>query len=79
MGHFRVQFSLYFKASLREKSESRTNYHNKNFALRLALKKRLSETRKWSIYINDSVNNSTFTCIVMEYYHAAVLKVKLAT
>ena len=39
-------FSLRFKASLREIG---TNYHNKNFALRLALKERLRETGKWSI------------------------------
>ena len=58
IGHFRVQFSLYFKASLRAKSLSRTsllihieitaNYYNNSFVLRLALKgSRLSETWKW--------------------------------
>ena len=26
-----------------------TNYHNKNFALRLALKERLRRTRKWPV------------------------------
>ena len=30
---------------------SETNYHNKNFALRLALKERLRRTRKWPIAI----------------------------
>ena len=50
---------LHFKARLSAKSllwksvfihiEIGTNYHNKNFALRLALKERLSRTRKWPI------------------------------
>ena len=61
IGHFRVQLSLHFKARLRAKSllwksvfihiEIATNYHNKNFALGLALKERLRGTRKWSITI----------------------------
>ena len=48
-----------FKAKLSAKSllwksvfihiEIGTNYHNKNFALRLALKERLKGTRKWPI------------------------------
>ena len=48
-----------FKAKLSAKSllwksvfihiETGTNYHNKNFALRLALKERLKGTRKWPI------------------------------
>lgn len=47
----------HFKASLSAKSVLRksifipieigTNYHNKDFALRVALKERLRETRKW--------------------------------
>ena len=59
IGHFRVHLSLHFKARLSAKSllwksvfihiEIGTNYHNKNFALRLALKERLSGTRKWLI------------------------------
>ena len=54
MGHFRVHFSFYFKARLRAESllrvldficiEIRTNYHNKNSALRRALKKKLRGT-----------------------------------
>ena len=31
--------------------EIKTNYHNKNFALRLALKERLRGTLKWSTVI----------------------------
>ena len=34
-------------------TEIRNNYHDKNFALKLALKERLSGTRKWSILINS--------------------------
>ena len=59
IGHFRVHLSLHFKARLSAKSllwksvfihiEIGTNYHNKNFALRLALKERLKGTRKWPI------------------------------
>ena len=59
IGHFRVHLSLHFKARLSEKSllwksvfihiETGTNYHNKHFALRLALKERLRGTRKWPI------------------------------
>lgn len=57
--HFWDHFSLYVKASPSAKSllwisvaihiEIRTHYHNKNVALRLALKERLRGTRKWSI------------------------------
>lgn len=39
-------FSLRFKASLREIG---TNYHNKNFTLRFALKEGLRGTWKWPI------------------------------
>jgi len=59
VGHFQVHLSLHFKARLSAKSslwksvfihiEIRTNYQNKNFALRLALKKRQRGTRKWPI------------------------------
>jgi len=59
IGHFRVHLSLHFKARLSAKSllwksvfihiEIRTNYHNQNFALRLALKGRPRGTRKWPI------------------------------
>ena len=59
IGHFRVPFSLHFKVRLSAKSllwksvfihiEIGTNYHNKSFALRLALKERLRGTRKWLI------------------------------
>ena len=59
IGHFRVHLSLHFKARLSAKSllqksvfihvEIRTNCHNKNFALRLALKERLRGSRKWFI------------------------------
>ena len=55
VGHSRVHSSLHFKASLCEVSvtnisifihiEIKTNYHNKNFVLRLASKERLRETR----------------------------------
>ena len=40
------QFSFIF--------EIRTNYHNKNFALRLTLKERLRGTRKWPIWPSSS-------------------------
>ena len=59
IGHFRVHLSLHFKARVSAKSllwksvfihiEIRTNYDNKKFALRLALKERLRGTRKWPI------------------------------
>ena len=59
IGHFRVHISLHFEARLSAKSllwksvfihiEIGTNYHDKNFALRLALKERLKGTRKWPI------------------------------
>ena len=59
IGHFRVHLSLHFKTRLSAKSllsksvfihiEIGTNYHNKNFALRLALKERLKGTWKWII------------------------------
>ena len=59
IGHFRVRLSLHFKVRLSAKSllwksvfihiEIGTNYHNKNFAPRLALKERLSGTQKWPI------------------------------
>ena len=59
IGHFRVHLSLHFKVRLSAKSllwksvfihiEIESNYHNKNFALRLALKERLRRTRKWII------------------------------
>ena len=58
-GHFRVHLSLRFKARLSATSllwksvfihvEIGTSYHNNNFALRLALKKRVNGTRKWPI------------------------------
>ena len=35
--------------------EIRTNYNDKNFALRLALKERLRGTRKWSIKYRKGV------------------------
>ena len=59
IGYFRVHLSLHFKARLSAKSllwksvfihiEIGINYHNKSFALRLALKERLRGTRKWPI------------------------------
>ena len=57
IGHFRVHLSLHFKARLSAKLwksvfihiEIGTNYHNKSFALRLALKERLRGTRKCPI------------------------------
>ena len=59
IGHFRVHLSLHFKAKLIAKSllwksvfihiEIGTDYHNKNFALRLALKERLKRILKWPI------------------------------
>ena len=62
IGHFRVHLSLHFKARVSAKSllrksvfihiEIETNYHNKNFALRLTLKERLNGTRKWPIVRN---------------------------
>ena len=65
-----VPLSLSFKASLSAKFlfwisafvhiEIWTNYHDKNFAFRLALKERLMGTRKWSVkptqaYYRDTV------------------------
>ena len=68
-GNFRVHLSLHFKARLSAKSllwkslfihiEIGTNYHNKNFALRLALKERLRGTRKWPIISNLSINGTS--------------------
>ena len=68
LGHFRVHLSLYFKARLSAKSllwksvfthiEIRTNYHNKSFALRLALKERLRGTRKWPIVGDEGYCNT---------------------
>ena len=65
IGHFRVHLSLHFKARLSAKSmlwksvfihiEIGTNYHNKNFALGLALKERLRGTRKWPIYCMEEI------------------------
>ena len=59
IGLFRVHLNLHFKSRLSAKSllwksafihiEIGTNYHNKNFALRLAFKERLKGTRKWPI------------------------------
>ena len=59
VGHFRVYLSLHFKVRLMLSLcyenpffiniEIGTNYHNKNFALRLALKERLNGTQKWPI------------------------------
>ena len=59
IGHFRVHLSLHFKSRLSAKSllwksvfihiEIATNYHNKNFGLRVALKERPKENRKWPI------------------------------
>ena len=59
IGHFRVHLRLHFKARLSAKSllwksvfiqiEIGSNYHDKNFALRLALKERFRRTRKWPI------------------------------
>ena len=61
--HFGVHLSLHFKVKLSVKSllwnsvfchiQIGTNYHNKSFALRLALKERLRRTRKWSIDTGD--------------------------
>jgi len=61
IGHSRVALNLSFKTNLSAKSllwksvfnhiEIRTNYHNKNFALGLALKERLRGTRKWLIVV----------------------------
>ena len=64
MGLFRIHLSLHFKAWLSAKSflwksvfiliEIGSNYHNKNFALRLGLKERLRGTQKWPIALmND--------------------------
>ena len=61
IGHFRIHHSLHFKARLSAKSllwksvfihiETGANYHNKNFALRLAMKERLRGTQKWPIIV----------------------------
>ena len=45
------QFSFKLKLELITELH-RTNYHNKNSALRLALKERLMGTRKWPILSN---------------------------
>lgn len=75
IGHFKIHFSLYFKGSAKSflpipafiHIEIRPNYHNKNFTPRLALKKRLGTTRKWSnpLYSIDSSVCSTVTTSVM--------------
>ena len=62
ISHFRVHFSLHFKVRLSAKFllwksvfihiEIGTNYHNKNFTLRLTLKERLLKgTQRWPIII----------------------------
>ena len=71
IGHFRVHLSLHFKARLSAKSllgksvfihiEIETNYHNKNFALRLALKERLRGTRKWPIQLRPFTFDFVFS------------------
>ena len=66
IGHFRVHLSLHLKTRLNGKSvmkifihmEIGTYYHNKNFALRLALKERVRETRKWPIEEGKKNNSS---------------------
>ena len=65
IGHFRVLLSLHFKARLSAKSllwksvfmhiEIGTNYLDKNFELRLALKARLRENRKWPIHSSPQI------------------------
>jgi len=67
-GDFRVHLSLHLKARPSAKSllwisvfihiEIRTNYHNKNFAPRLAPKERLMETRKWAIWSVEIVSST---------------------
>ena len=71
IGHFRVRLSLHFKARLSAKSllwkpvfihiEIGTNYRNKSFALRLALKEGLRGTRKWPIESFVSPNSEKKT------------------
>ena len=66
IGHFRVRLSLHFKARLSAKSllwksvfihiEIGTNYHNKNFALRLALKRDLGELGNGLFQIRKGTN-----------------------
>ena len=86
IGHFRVHHILHFKVRLSAKSllwksvfihiEIRTSYHDKNFALRLALKERLRGTRErpivrlfssWTvIYLDtDCLNLRVFQAITM--------------
>ena len=83
LGHFRVHPSLHFKARLSAKSllrksvfihvEIRTNYHNKNFALRLTLKERLRGTRKWPIWPSSSPAKSNSRGILSEVPAAFLL------
>ena len=79
IGHFRVHASLHFKVRLSAKSllwksvfihiEIGTNYHNKNFALRLALKERLKGTRKWPINIKSCYSINHFCCLQPQQPH----------
>ena len=79
IGHFRVHLSLHFKVRLSAKSllwksafihiEIGTNYHNKTFALRLALKERLRGTRKWPITFRLFFNMQVKTNFHMKDKH----------
>ena len=77
IAHFRVSLGLSFKTSLSAKSllwksvfihiETTTNYHYKNFALRLAFKERPTGNRKWSIiysYFRSTLTWSAFDVIL---------------
>ena len=85
IGHFRVHLILHFKARLSAKSlswksvfihiEIRTNYHNKSFALRLALKEANSEmTYSWfsltwwdgHVGVQNNDKMSLKFCIIIE-------------
>ena len=91
IGHFRVHFSLYFKASLRAKSLLwisvfihiqiiKTYYHNKNFALSLALKERPRVTQislggfSIQFFFLSSCSSSQFTFFCNKWQQLKVVE-----
>ena len=77
LGHFWVQLSLHFKVRVSAKSllwksvfihiEIRSNYHNKNFALRLALKER-PEGNSEMAYLFDIKTRQILHCSVLQHW-----------
>ena len=72
IGLFRFHVCLLFNASLRAKFLWKlVNYHHKNFALRLALKRRRTWTRKWPICPEQNERR-----IVMYGLHVPSLRIR---